>query len=46
MGIVHLLDDDSLEIIQQQPELVKIHVDRVNPKQTPLQFRLLCHMTA
>ncbi|MGK7905513.1 MAG: DNA-binding protein [Hormoscilla sp.] len=42
----YLLDDDSLEIIQQQPELVKIHVDRVNSKQTPLQFRLLCHMTA
>ncbi|WP_338022943.1 DNA-binding protein [Argonema galeatum] len=40
------LVDDAFNFIGQNPELVHIHVERVNPAPTPLQFRLLCNMTA
>lgn len=40
------LVDDIFEIISQHPELVRVQVDRVNQPPTPLQFRLLCKMTA
>ncbi|GAA6624283.1 HIRAN domain-containing protein [Scytonema sp. NUACC26] len=37
---------DTLEILRHHPKLVHVHVERVNPSPTPLQFRLLCNMTA
>jgi hypothetical protein len=37
---------DFFEILKDKPHLVKVHVERVNPSPTPLQFRLLCNMTA
>ena len=37
---------DILQIISQHPELVRVEVDRLNQPPTPLQFRLLCKMTA
>ncbi|NJM66473.1 MAG: DNA-binding protein [Acaryochloris sp. RU_4_1] len=37
---------DALEILQKQPGLVHVHIERVNLAPTPLQFRLLCNMTA
>lgn len=37
---------DLLEIIRLRPDVVHVHVERVNPLPVPLQFRLLCHMTA
>ncbi|MBD2180459.1 HIRAN domain-containing protein [Planktothrix sp. FACHB-1355] len=40
------LVDDAFNFIGQNPELVHIQVERVNPAPTPLQFRLLCNMTA
>lgn len=38
--------EDIFEIISQHPEMVRVEVDRVNQPPTPLQFRLLCKMTA
>lgn len=38
--------DDAFEMLGQNPQLVQIHVERVNQAPTPLQFRLLCNMTA
>ena len=32
-------------ILQENPLLIKVEIDRVNPPPTPMQFRLLCHMT-
>lgn len=40
------LVQDALSIIKRKPELVHVQVERVNPAPTPLQFRLLCNMTA
>ncbi|MEG4913240.1 DNA-binding protein [Microcoleus sp. B7-D4] len=40
------LVDDIFEIISQHPELVRLEVDRLNQPPAPLQFRLLCKMTA
>lgn len=37
---------DAFDILQQNPNLVHVHVERVNQPPTPLQFRLLCNMTA
>ncbi len=37
---------DIFQIISQHPELVRVEVDRLNQPPTPLQFRLLCKMTA
>ncbi|NMG11246.1 HIRAN domain-containing protein [Brasilonema sp. UFV-L1] len=37
---------DALKMLRQNPTLVHVHVERVNPVPTPLQFRLLCNMTA
>ncbi|MEM9538470.1 MAG: HIRAN domain-containing protein [Cyanobacteria bacterium P01_E01_bin.42] len=37
---------DILGICQKKRDLVCVHVERINPSPTPLQFRLLCNMTA
>ena len=37
---------DFFQIISQDRELVRVEVDRLNQPPTPLQFRLLCKMTA
>jgi hypothetical protein len=37
---------DIFQIISQHRELVRVEVDRLNQPPTPLQFRLLCKMTA
>lgn len=37
---------DAFEILRRNPDLVHVHVERVNQPPTPLQFRLLCNMTA
>jgi len=38
--------DDVLQLKNKNPELVKVHVERVNPAPTPLQLRLLCNIIA
>jgi len=38
--------DDVFKLKKENPQLVKIHVQRVNPVPTPLQLRLLCNLTA
>lgn len=40
------LTQDFFQLICQFPEQVKITVERVNAPPTPLQFRLLCNLTA
>ncbi len=37
---------DTLELVRQHPESVRITVERVNSAPAPLQLRLLCNMTA
>jgi hypothetical protein len=37
---------DIYEILKQNPQSVDVRVERVNPAPTPIQFRLLCNMTA
>lgn len=37
---------DTFEMLKHCPGLVHVHVERVNQPPTPLQFRLLCNMTA
>jgi hypothetical protein len=37
---------DICEILKQNPQSVFVRVERVNPAPTPIQFRLLCNMTA
>ena len=37
---------DFFQLISQHRELVRVEVDRLNEPPTPLQFRLLCKMTA
>ncbi|MGL5804674.1 MAG: HIRAN domain-containing protein [Xenococcaceae cyanobacterium] len=40
------LVDDVFEMLRQNPEFVHVYVERVNPAPSPLQFRLLCNLTA
>jgi hypothetical protein len=40
------LVEDIFQIISQHRDLVRVEVDRLNQPPTPLQFRLLCKMTA
>ncbi|MEA5468964.1 HIRAN domain-containing protein [Spirulina sp. 06S082] len=40
------LATDTLGICREKPDLVHVHVERINPAPTPLQSRLLCNMTA
>ncbi|MCY7281919.1 MAG: HIRAN domain-containing protein [Cyanobacteria bacterium CAN_BIN43] len=40
------LTQDFFELICQLPQQVSVTVERVNPSPTPLQFRLLCSLTA
>lgn len=40
------LAEDIFEILKQTPESVSVRVERINPAPTPIQFRLLCNMTA
>jgi HIRAN domain len=37
---------DIHELLKQDPKLVNVHVERVNPTPAPIQLRLLCNMTA
>lgn len=37
---------DALDLLRENPKLIHVHAERVNPAPTPLQFRLLCNMTA
>ncbi len=37
---------DVFKLKNENPELVQVHVERVNPVPAPLQLRLLCNMTA
>ena len=37
---------ELVKILQQKPQSVCACVERVNPAPTPIQFRLLCSMTA
>lgn len=40
------LVNDVHDLLQQNPQLLHVHVERVNQAPTPIQFRLLCSMTA
>lgn len=40
------LVQDFFELVCQFPHKVKISVERINPPPTPLQYRLLCNLTA
>lgn len=40
------LAPDLFKLVSDFPSQVKASVERVNPPPTPLQFRLLCHLTA
>ncbi|MGG6294968.1 HIRAN domain-containing protein [Leptolyngbya sp. AN02str] len=40
------LTQDFFELICQFPQQVNVTVERVNPPPTPIQFRLLCSLTA
>ena len=40
------LATDISKILNQNPQSVIVSVERVNPAPTPIQFRLLCNMTA
>ena len=40
------LAQDFFKLVCDFPEQVKVEVERVNPAPTPLQFRLLCNLTA
>jgi len=42
----HYLTQDFFELICQFPQRVNVTVERVNPPPTPIQFRLLCSLTA
>ncbi len=37
---------DFFQLVGKQPQAVKVVVEKVNPAPTPLQFRLLCKLTA
>ena len=36
---------DIWQVLQQNPESVNVHVEKINPAPTPIQLRLLCNMT-
>ncbi|MDB9513508.1 DNA-binding protein [Kamptonema animale CS-326] len=40
------LNSEIFEVLLRNPSLVEVHVERVNQPPTPLQFRLLCNITA
>lgn len=40
------LAQDFFELVDQFPQKVQVTVERLNPVPTPLQFRLLCQLTA
>ncbi len=40
------LAEDIFESLKQDPHLVEVKIERINPAPTPLQFRLLCNLTA
>lgn len=40
------LADDIHKILSQDPTPLHVHVERINPAPAPIQFRLLCNMTA
>ncbi len=40
------LVNNTFRLLERNPNLVHVHVERVNQPPTPLQFRLLCSMTA
>lgn len=40
------LAEDICEVLKQNSESVFVYVERVNPAPTPIQFRVLCNMTA
>lgn len=40
------LTQDFFELVNRFPNQVNVSVERVNPPPTPLQFRLLCNLTA
>lgn len=40
------LNSEIFELLRRNPSLVKVCVERVNQPPTPLQFRLLCNLTA
>jgi hypothetical protein len=40
------LVDDAFEILRNDPDSVRVAVERINPPPAPLRLRLLCHMTA
>jgi hypothetical protein len=40
------LTQDFFELVCHHPQQVTIKVERINPPPTPLQFRLLCNLTA
>jgi hypothetical protein len=40
------LVDDVFDLLYRAPAKLKVSVERVNPPPTPLQFRLLCNLTA
>ena len=37
---------EIFDILKESPQLVRVRVERINPAPTPIQFRLLCNMTA
>ncbi|MDJ0572893.1 MAG: HIRAN domain-containing protein [Pleurocapsa sp. MO_192.B19] len=37
---------DIIEVLTQNPQLIEVRVERINFAPTPIQFRLLCNMTA
>ncbi|MBR8828887.1 MAG: HIRAN domain-containing protein [Gomphosphaeria aponina SAG 52.96 = DSM 107014] len=40
------LVDDLHQLIEKNPQKLNLQVERVNPAPTPIQFRLLCNLTA
>jgi len=40
------LNSEILDLIRKNPRMVSVRVERVNKPPTPLQFRLLCNLTA
>jgi hypothetical protein len=40
------LNSEIFELLLRNPSLVEVRVERVNQPPTPLQFRLLCNITA
>ncbi|MEM7555751.1 MAG: HIRAN domain-containing protein [Cyanobacteria bacterium P01_A01_bin.84] len=40
------LNNDFIVLMEENPNHVKVQVERVNPAPTPLQLRLMCNLTA